>query len=145
MDFIQPTKKTKEHYRYTIAKCCNPLPLDHLQGNIKDDLIYVHKKDCDKLTSYDKFISLEWMEKTPKEFFLIVNARNRKGLLMDLLSTMKNKDLSIIKVKATSINDENAKTIIKLNSAPLKIVSSVVKKLEKIKGVTSVKIEGIKS
>jgi len=145
VDFIQPTKKTKEHYRYTIAKCCNPLPLDHLQGNIRDDLIYVHKKDCDKLKAYDKFISLEWMEKTPKEFFLIVNARNRKGLLMDLLSTMKNKDLSIIKVKATSINDENAKTIIKLNSSQLKVVSGVVKKLEKIEGVTSVKIEGIKS
>jgi GTP diphosphokinase / guanosine-3',5'-bis(diphosphate) 3'-diphosphatase len=89
------------------AKCCRPIPGDHIGGLIKMGFgIEVHLLHCPQLEKYyhqaDKYVSLSWAEKIEGDFSidLSVDLVNRRGSLASLTLAISEAESNIEHIRA---------------------------------------------
>jgi RelA/SpoT family (p)ppGpp synthetase len=89
------------------AKCCRPIPGDHIAGLIKAGQgIEVHMMHCANLEKYhhqqDKYVPLIWEEKIDGDFSvdLKVDLVNRRGSLAALTVAISECDSNIVNIRA---------------------------------------------
>ncbi|MFC3927514.1 RelA/SpoT family protein [Streptococcus caprae] len=131
-----------------IAKCCNPVPGDAIEGYItKGRGVAIHRSDCNNIKSQEgyeqRLIEVEW-EDTPssKEYMANIDiyGLNRSGLLNDVLQILSNMTKNISSVNAQPTKDMKFANIhVSFGITNLDNLTSVVDKIKVIPDVYSVK------
>ena len=131
-----------------IAKCCNPVPGDHIVGYItKGRGVAIHRLDCMNLKAQENYeqrlIDVEWEENnTTKEYtaHIDIYGLNRAGLLNDVIQVLSNTTKNISTVNAQPTKDMKFANIhVSFGIANLSMLTTVVDKIKSVPEVYSVK------
>lgn len=131
-----------------IAKCCNPVPGDHIVGYItKGRGVAIHRLDCMNLKAQENYeqrlIDVEWEENnTTKEYtaHIDIYGLNWTGLLNDVLQVLSNTTKNISTVNAQPTKDMKFANIhVSFGIANLSMLTTVVDKIKSVPEVYSVK------
>ncbi|MBM7642294.1 RelA/SpoT family protein [Streptococcus loxodontisalivarius] len=131
-----------------IAKCCNPVPGDEIEGYItKGRGVAIHRADCHNIKSQEgyeqRLIEVEWdSDNASKEYLAEIDiyGLNRSGLLNDVLQILSNATKSISTVNAQPTKDMKFANIhVSFNIPNLAELTSLVDKIKIIPDVYSVK------
>ena len=131
-----------------IAKCCNPVPGDHIVGYMtKGRGVAIHRLDCMNLKAQENYeqrlIDVEWEENnTTKEYtaHIDIYGLNRTGLLNDVLQVLSNTTKNISTVNAQPTKDMKFANIhVSFGIANLSMLTTVVDKIKSVPEVYSVK------
>lgn len=132
-----------------IAKCCNPVPGDPIEGYItKGRGVAIHRADCHNIKSQDgyeqRLIDVEWDEtsKLGQEYLAEIDiyGLNRSGLLNDILQILSTQTKSISTVNAQPTKDMKFANIhVSFKIPNLNTLTTVVDKIKVVPDVYSVK------
>ncbi|HEO4888476.1 TPA: bifunctional (p)ppGpp synthetase/guanosine-3',5'-bis(diphosphate) 3'-pyrophosphohydrolase [Streptococcus agalactiae] len=131
-----------------IAKCCNPVPGDLIEGYItKGRGVAIHRSDCQNLKSQENYeqrlIDVEWDDDGSKKEYMAeidIYGLNRSGLLNDVLQTLSNATKLVSTVNAQPTKDMKFANIhVSFGISNLAQLTTVVDKIKIIPDVYSVK------
>lgn len=133
-----------------IAKCCNPVPGDAIEGYItKGRGVAIHRSDCNNIKGQEgyeqRLIEVEWEESTAsssQEYMAEVDiyGLNRSGLLNDVLQILSNMTKNISRVNAQPTKDMKFVNIhVSFGIPNLNTLTTVVDKIKVVPDVYSVK------
>ena len=132
-----------------IAKCCNPVPGDAIEGYItKGRGIAIHRVDCHNIKSQDgyaeRLIEVAWADDVARQRDYVaeidVYGLNRSGLLNDVLQVLTNATKNISSVNAQPTKDMKFANIHVTFAIPnLATLTSLVDKVKIVPDVYSVK------
>ncbi len=88
----------EEKLDYTLSKCCNPIPGDHVFGFLTiNDGIKVHKQDCPNAISLQsnyayRIMKAKWIDSSKEEFkaILHISGVDNKGIVNNLTKIISN-------------------------------------------------------
>jgi len=120
----QPTR-TKENQGINVkgisnvlvrfAKCCNPVPGDHIIGYItRGRGVTVHRADCPNFEKSEdtenRFIEVEWIQDLNQSYLTEIQiiAPDRKGLLTEVTNLISDIKVTVVGVNAKRTKDEIA-------------------------------------
>jgi len=132
-----------EHFKgikYTIAKCCHPLPGEEVKAVIqKGRGLVIHSKSCPNLKNLErvapeKVFTLKWREKGLFPVPLRIVSYDYLGLLGDISSIFAKSGVNIVKTETSSKGDKAYLTIVGLfkDIGHLKGVEKEILKLPKV-------------
>lgn len=131
-----------------IAKCCNPVPGDAIEGYItKGRGVAIHRSDCHNIKSQEgyeqRLIEVEWDDQHSSKDYMAeidIYGLNRSGLLNDVLQVLSNMTKSVSSVNAQPTKDMKFANIhISFGIPNLDSLTTVVDKIKVIPDVYSVK------
>lgn len=128
-----------------VARCCNPLPGDDIKGYISSGKgIVVHKSTCKNLllpsVNTDKLIDIKWDESRDYKMAVDLSlvAEDRKGLLNDVTSVLKESGINIVELTAKSLDAKHANQKMKIEIANKEELNNVIAKIKSIQGIQKV-------
>ncbi|GAB2696312.1 GTP diphosphokinase [Aliiglaciecola sp. 3_MG-2023] len=130
-----------------IAKCCQPLPGDAIQGYITMGRgISVHRENCEQLSHLleqhpEREIEVNWANDLRASFQtdLDVHTSDRDGILRDITTVLANDKVTLLGVNSLSnTKDQTAKIKVSLEIKDLTSLSRTIARLQQVKGVTDV-------
>jgi GTP pyrophosphokinase len=134
-----------ENMLINTAKCCAPIPGDEIVGYITNTRgVVVHRTDCKNFklptVNVDKVINVQWdpslHHKMPVSISII--SADRKGLLNDITTVLKDLGINIIELSAKSINMNTARQFLKIEISNKDELNTILSKLKTIEGVHKV-------
>ncbi len=134
------------------AKCCNPLPGDHIIGFITKGFgISVHKRDCpnvitglNKPENEGRWITADWENgantagRDLYEAHLQIHTENRIGMLADVTTALAEMKVSILQVNCASRADDTATISMQISCKNTEHYTSIVARLRTLPGVLNV-------
>ncbi len=152
-----PIKKTKssegviveglDNCLIKFAKCCNPLPGDAIIGFVTRGFgVSIHKADCANARQGQqgpdaaRWLRAHWAEDVKENFksSLEISALDRAGLMLDVSVLLNEMRLPCYAMSARQLSDGRASMSITIGINNTEHLNSVVARLKKVKGVTSV-------
>lgn len=130
-----------------IAKCCQPLPGDPIQGYITQGRgVSVHRDNCEQLHHLidqhpERLIDVNWASELSGGFQadLEVYGADRDGILRDITTVLANDKIGLLGVNSLSnTKDHTAKIKLSLEVKDLNSLSRAITKLQRLKGVSDV-------
>ncbi len=126
--------------KYTVAKCCHPLPGEEVKAVIqKGKGLVIHSRNCPNLKNLErvapeKVFTIRWTQKGLFPVPLRVVAYDYIGLLGDVSSIFAQKGVNIVKAETSSRGDKAYLNIVGLfkDYNHLKEVESAILKLPKV-------------
>ena len=128
-----------------MAKCCSPLPGEPIIGFItRGHGLTIHRRDCKNVPADietcaepERWIMAHWDEnvKVTARSTLNIYAINRQGLVLDITTAVVNAHIKMHSINARPINDGNCLTTISFAVNGKEHLDSIIKMLNKIKGV----------
>lgn len=131
-----------------IAKCCNPVPGDPIEGYItKGRGVAIHRADCNNIKSQEgyeqRLIEVEWDDANSAKDYMAeidIYGLNRSGILNDVLQMLSNATKMISGVNAQPTKDMKFVNMhISFGISNLTELTSIVDKIKIIPDVYSVK------
>ena len=129
-----------------LSKCCNPLPGDEIIGYItKGRGVSVHRKDCanvkDLLTEENRIIDVKWYEEAKENYNVTIEAlaNDRKGLLVDILNTIKETKANLMGVSTKTTKERIAIMDIDLEVENIEELNKVIRNIKKVDSVYEVR------
>ncbi len=135
------------------AKCCNPLPGDHVIGFVTKGFgISIHKMDCPNVIqgrhnpeNADRWKEAHWEAAEENghgnsiyEALLQIHADDRIGMLADITVALADMKVSIIQVTVADRNDGRRIISMKVGCRNIDHYNSIVSRLRALDGVNSV-------
>lgn len=126
-----------EHAVCVIAKCCRPIPLMNIVGIVtKRRLISVHNESCRQaLKLQDRWEEVKWKEQYNKPLQFFIEAKERSGLLADLLHTIANARFEVKEAKAKLINTGMSECSFVIVPQSLDNVVELIERVKKVEGI----------
>ncbi|OUS23509.1 GTP diphosphokinase [Thalassotalea sp. 42_200_T64] len=131
-----------------MAKCCQPVPGDSIQGFITQGRgISVHRSDCEQLNhalkqSPERLVDVQWGEKHQQNYQVAIQivAGDRQGLLRDVTTIIANDKVNVLDMSSRS-DPKQRVTIMnfKLELTDVEILTRLVSKIDQIDEVITVK------
>jgi len=129
----------------SFAKCCRPIPGDHIAGLIKSGQgIEVHMIHCPNLEKYhnhaDKYVPLVWEETIEGDFSvdLKVDLVNRRGSLSSLTMAIYEAESNIVNIRAQESDRNHFHADITIAVRHRSHLARVLRKLRKRKEIIRV-------
>ena len=130
------------------AKCCNPVPGDHITGYItKGRGVSVHREDCENfknllLSEGNRIADVDWEDESSRKTEYIteieVRAEDRQGLLAELMEAIIETKIALYAVNAKPTKANVAIVTIKLRISDVEKLKEVMRKMRKLNGVIAV-------
>jgi len=125
------------------GQCCGPLPGDDVIGFVtRGRGVTVHLKDCPKVFALDpeRRIDVEWDADAtvPRRIRMRVHSADQHGLLANVTKTIAAAGINIGAAQVTTSRDGKATQTFDLWVTDVATLNSVMKQIERIKGVLSV-------
>ena len=153
---IKKASQTKKHNKDDIviqgvgnlltqfAKCCKPVPGDHVIGYItKGAGVTIHKNDCNNVLTMPedkqaRLIEVEWGDDSGSLFAaeISITAFDRTGLLRDLSSVLANEKINLLNINST-INAKEQIVYTQLN-IEVSSVDQLILIMDKLSSVSNV-------
>jgi len=132
----------------TFARCCRPVPPEHIAGYITQGRgVTIHRQDCGNFLSLntrspERVIEVDWgvtdQANYPVELTLF--AYDRQGLLRDISNVLADEDVSVLEVQTKSDKKKmQAVMDLSVEVASLPALSRTISRLEQVANVTSVR------
>ena len=131
---------------YKLAKCCNPIPGDHIFGFLTViEGIKVHRSDCPNAIQMRSNFSYrilpgKWVNKQEIDFVATINLKgiDRLGLMNKVTQIISNQ--MNVNIKSMNITTEDGlfEGIITLKVHNVAFLKELTKKLEKVESITSI-------
>lgn len=136
----------KSEFKYSYAKCCNPIPGDPVIGFITiGEGVKIHRKTCNNLlnlstTDESKLIKVQWPEAESALFVsgLVLKGEDRPGVLNDIshiIVTYQNTNIKSLNINSSDSFFEGSVTIYVHN---LDHLNRIIERLKKLSGIHSV-------
>lgn len=129
----------------TYAKCCRPIPGDHICGFIEPGHgIMVHIEDCPTLESFrelpDKLIPLRWEEKVHGDFpvDLVIDILNQRGSLAGLALVIAESESNIESINAEEFDGRYFTVHITVSTHDRIHLAKILRKIRNAKNVIRV-------
>ncbi len=125
------------------GRCCTPLPGDDIVGFVtRGRGVTIHQKDCRVVFELDpeRRIDAEWDTETaaPRKIRVRVTSRDEPGLLAKVTKTISSAGINIGAARIATHADRTATQNFELWVTDLTSLTSVMKQIERIKGIVSV-------
>jgi GTP pyrophosphokinase len=128
----------------SFARCCEPIPGDSIVGIItRGRGVSVHRAGCPNLNDpnlgAERLIDVSW-DSAPDQTFLvklIIQAQDRKNLLMDISNTISQTGTNITSGEFAS-EDDLAKVTLVVEVSNLNNLEKILKVLGKVRGVQTI-------
>lgn len=137
--------KGTEGLAITYAKCCRPIPGDHIGGLMKTGQgIEVHMVHCPNLERYhhqpDKYVTLSWEDKIEGDFSvdLKVDLINRRGSLASLTLAISEAESNIENIRAQESDRHHFHVDITISVRNRSHLARILRKIRKRKDVIRV-------
>lgn len=137
--------KGTEGLAISYAKCCRPIPGDHIAGLIKvGQGIEVHMVHCPNLERYhhqpDKYVTLLWEDKVERDFpvDLKVDLINRRGSLASLTLAISEAESNIENIRAQESDRHHFNVDITISVRNRSHLARILRKIRKRKDVIRV-------
>ncbi|EKD54692.1 MAG: hypothetical protein ACD_60C00057G0017 [uncultured bacterium] len=124
------------------AKCCRPIPGDHICGYIEPGQgVVVHVEQCDLLENYrhvpDKLIPLRWEEKVYGDFpiDLRVDILNQRGSLASLALAISESESNIEHINAEEFDGRYFSVNVTLTTHSRQHLAKILRNIRKSKNV----------
>lgn len=137
--------KGTEGLAITYAKCCRPIPGDHIAGLIKTGQgIEVHMVHCDNLERYhhqpDKYVPLLWEDNIEGDFSvdLMVDLINRRGSLASLTLAISEAESNIENIRAQESDRHHFNVDVTISVRNRSHLARILRKIRKRKDVIRV-------
>ncbi|MEJ6952052.1 RelA/SpoT family protein [Natronospora cellulosivora (SeqCode)] len=129
-----------------IAQCCNPVPGDNIEGFItRGRGVSIHRADCPNLSvlienDKERLIEVDWDSKRNESYKvnLSIDAFNKKDLLNDITSLIKDEEVNLSSVIARTDKYNRAHIELSLELSSLEHMRDIIKKIDHIPGILSV-------
>ncbi len=133
-------------FAYTYAKCCNPIPGDHVIGYITiGEGIKIHRKDCKNLinmvkTNSDRLVPVTWPKNNGAFFVagLTIRGDDVPGILKDISNSITTYQNTNIKSVNITTGDSLFKGTITVFVKDLEHLNKLIDRLKKNRGIYSV-------
>jgi GTP diphosphokinase / guanosine-3',5'-bis(diphosphate) 3'-diphosphatase len=133
-------------FAYSYAKCCNPIPGDHVIGYVTiGEGIKIHRKDCKNLINMlkngeNRVVPVSWPKSTDSYFVagLIIKGEDMPGLLKDISNSITTYQNTNIKSANITSNDSLFRGTITVYVKDLDHLNKLIDRLKKNKGIYSV-------
>ena len=129
-----------------LSKCCNPLPGDEIIGYItKGRGVSVHRKDCvnvkDLLSEENRIIDVKWYEEAKESYNVTIEAlaNDRKGLLVDILNSIKETKANLMGVSTKTTKERIAIMDINIEVENIEELNKVIRNIKKVDSVYEVR------
>jgi GTP pyrophosphokinase len=127
------------------ARCCNPVPGDHIIGYItRGRGVSVHRLDCTNIPTGDgeeqRVIEVEWAEVVEANFNveIEITGHDRRGLLNEVLQAVSESKTTMSAVSGRSDKNKMAMIHITILIKNIDHLHAVVEKIKRVKDVYSV-------
>jgi len=125
------------------ANCCTPLPGDDVIGFVtRGRGVTVHQKDCRLVFHLDpqRRVEVEWDAdaQVARRIRMKVTSRDEPGLLAKITKTISAAGINIGAARVTTHQDRTATQSFDLWVTDVRTLASVMKEIERIKGILSV-------
>jgi GTP pyrophosphokinase len=134
------------------AKCCNPLPGDHIIGFITKGFgISIHKRDCPNVTralsdgqDADRWVTASWekgQDKAGKDLYealLQLHVEDRIGMLASVTASLAEMRVSILHIGCVNCNDDTVIISMKISCRSTDHYQSIVASLRNLDGVIEI-------
>ncbi|MFC2001302.1 RelA/SpoT family protein [Chloroflexota bacterium] len=126
-----------------LAQCCHPVPGDRIMGYVtRSRGVTIHREDCYNIIHEDereRLVSVEWGETDAVYPVSVrVEAWDRVGLVRDITTVVAEEKVNITSVNLTNHDNHTATTFLTVETKGLAQLSRLFKKVETVRGVTSV-------
>lgn len=139
IDHISLDEKNKGQ-QVKISGCCSPKYKEPIIGfQTKDKKITIHSKDCPNIHTLDenKKVNVSWLDSDQEQTkTLKVNARDRVGILIDVLREISSMNINVLSVSSDT-QKENALITIKIESASEEKVKELLNKIRNVESVVA--------
>jgi len=137
------TVKGLDHILINFAKCCNPLPGDHIVGYItKGRGITVHSGGCPRLldTDKEKRIEVSWNpdEELTRPAKIKVLCHDKPGLLSELTGAIARLKSNIKEARVITTRDNRGVSVFEVEVKDFSHLETILRTIRKIKGVIEV-------
>lgn len=126
-----------------LAKCCAPLPGEVIVGILtKRRLVSVHKQDC-KIAAKDqeRWAAVTWRDTFNQRISFFVTAKERSGLLADLLHTIVKAGFEVKEAKAKLIDIDKAECSFMVIPRDLQQLKDLIARIRKLQGILKLQFE----
>ncbi|MGA2655160.1 MAG: bifunctional (p)ppGpp synthetase/guanosine-3',5'-bis(diphosphate) 3'-pyrophosphohydrolase, partial [Gammaproteobacteria bacterium] len=136
--------KGTEGVSVQLAKCCWPIPGDHIMGLLlPDEGMIIHNEACKKITGArfkDHLIRLEWEDNLDRDYEarLDVELENQRGVLADLSIAIAKTGADVIRIQSDNIDSRFAHIIIIVGVHDRDHLARIMRNLRKIKAVLKI-------
>ena len=128
-----------------LAQCCNPVPGDDIVGYItRGRGVSIHRSDCPNLKGLkedkDRFIDVSWKNSRIESYQvdIRINSVNRKGLVSDITSLIKDEGVNLLSVHARTTRHNRAHVNLSVELSSTEHMRDLINKLNELDGVLSV-------
>ena len=129
-----------------LSKCCNPLPGDEIIGYItKGRGVSVHRKDCvnvnDLISEENRIIDVKWYEEAKETYNVNIEvlANDRNGLLVDILTVLKETKAKLLGVSTKTTKERIAIIDLNIEIENIDELKNTIKAIRKVDSVYEVK------
>lgn len=133
------TIKGTEGMVVTLAKCCRPIPGDHIVGYFNPGKgIVVHHYECrnsrDVRKKHTTWLDVEWCQETAGEFSagIRLEVLNQRGTLAKIASTISKMDSNIENVNVANQDDKVSVDLITLSVKDRVHLANIMRQLKKL-------------
>ena len=161
--FHRPSKRTKstdgiivegiDNCLVKFAKCCNPLPGDHIIGFItRGHGVSIHTRECPNVPRViaqsnepERWVNAYWDKDIKDEYkaTLLITCISRMGMLADLSLELANIHVMIHNVSARDTKDGRSEIYMTITVDGAEHLRNVIARLKKINGVLTVDRAGL--
>ena len=129
------------------AKCCQPVPGDHIIGFITRGFgVTIHRAGCVNVakTNPERLIEVEWAQSTKEAFpvKIMIRAFDRLGLLADVAASISKGGANILSANTETDNDKMVTSFFTLAVENIEQLDQVLTSLRNIKQVQEVQRMG---
>lgn len=128
----------------TYARCCNPLPGEHVAGYItRGRGITVHRSDCSNLNGLEpeRRIDVQWHKEARSKHSgeIEIYCTDRTGMLAEITALCKAREVNIGRMSAEPLPDSKAVLSIEVVIRDVRQLKDLIRGLEGIAGIHNVK------
>ena len=122
------------------AKCCHPLPGEHVVGFItRGRGVSIHKHNCRHINDADtqRLVEISW-EPSEEDLYLArlrVTTMDKKGILADISSVMAQKDANIVQAEVKTTVDKKGISFFTIEVEDYKQLEDIMGAIKKIRDV----------
>ncbi|MCO4772418.1 MAG: bifunctional (p)ppGpp synthetase/guanosine-3',5'-bis(diphosphate) 3'-pyrophosphohydrolase [Deltaproteobacteria bacterium] len=127
----------------TFARCCRPLPGDHIVGFItRGKGVTVHRSDCKQALALprERRLDVEWdvQQKIPHAAMLEIITVDRPMMLAELSKTVGKMNVNITRAEARTTREDRGFITLEVAVSDVNQLRSVMRGIERLQGVISV-------
>ena len=139
-------KENQNDVTFSMAKCCNPIPVDEVMGFLSsDDHVIIHKTECPILAKYlinqgDKIVSAEWTKFKKQSYLtrLLLEGFDRMGIVNQVTNIISNENNINMRSVQFDTNDGIFRGELFLYIHNTDDLNNLIAQLKKIKGIENV-------